>query len=83
MLLQKYIFSSTGLTTSVFYVENTTRKISSENSIKKILTPYANTPHKFWQNSRDALVGELYKFFNETVFENKVRDAQNFLLIET
>ncbi|XP_028397689.1 acidic repeat-containing protein-like [Dendronephthya gigantea] len=50
--------------------ENT--KISSVKTIKGIVTPYVNTPHKLWRKSRDRLVDELFKCYNETVFGNKL-----------
>ncbi|XP_046854411.1 HMG box-containing protein C19G7.04-like [Xenia sp. Carnegie-2017] len=41
-------------------------------SVKSLMTPYKNTPGKRWQKSRELLVAELYSYYNETVFHNKL-----------
>lgn len=55
-----------------FRLENTPREISSWKSLTKIVAPYASTPLKCWRKSRDILVDELFRCYNETVFNGKV-----------
>jgi hypothetical protein len=63
--------------TASIFLDNTPRQTSSGKSLKKIVTPYVNTPHKFWRKSRELLIDELFKCYNETVFNNKVCFTEN------